>query len=121
MAAMRDKDTISVVPWLHRSSRSYLKRAYQQLFGIDGVAPFHKGVARLRSRAVIHDQGVTAKKLDARIAELLQCMKTDTVQSVRYDQGSRAYTTAEFGRMADFASRYNLLGQFYQEDDQGKR
>jgi hypothetical protein len=72
-------------------------------------------------RDVAHNQAVTAKKLDVRINELSRCMLTDTAQSFRYEQGSRAYTIAEFMRMADFVSRHNLENQFYQEDDQGKR
>src|ERR1019366_5073653 len=45
MAAMRGKDTISVRPWTHSRSRSYLKRVCQQLFGINGVVPFHQALA----------------------------------------------------------------------------
>ena len=71
--------------------------------------------------AVMPDQTVTAKTLEARIAELGQCVKTDSVQSVRYSQGSRAYATAELERMSDFMQRHNMTAQFYQEDDQGKR
>ena len=71
--------------------------------------------------AVMPDQTVTAKTLEARIAELGQCVKTDSVQSVRYSQGSRAYAIAELERMSDFMQRHNMTAQFYQEDDQGKR
>jgi hypothetical protein len=69
----------------------------------------------------MHDPTVTAKTLDARVDELGQCVKTDSVQSVRYSQASRAYGVAELGRMGDFIQRHNLTGQFYEEDDQGKR
>lgn len=69
----------------------------------------------------MHDRTVTAKTLDARIAELGQCVKTDSALSVRYSQGSRGYAIAELARMADFMQRHNLTEQFYQEDNQGKR
>jgi len=37
------------------------------------------------------------------------------------NQAARAYAIAELGRMADFMERHSLTGQFYQEDEQGKR
>jgi hypothetical protein len=45
------------------------------------------------TRAVGHDQAISAKKLDVRIDELSKCMITDRVQSFRYEQGSRAYNS----------------------------
>lgn len=73
------------------------------------------------TRAIVHDPAVTARKLDARIDELSMCMRTDSVQSFRYEQGSRALTIAEMFRMAEFVSRHHLETQFYQEDEQGER
>jgi hypothetical protein len=73
------------------------------------------------TRAMTHDPAVTARKLDARIEELSMCMRTDSVQSLRFEEGSRALTIAEMYRMAEFVSRHHLETQFYQEDEQGKR
>lgn len=73
------------------------------------------------TRDVARDSAISAKKLDARIDELSMCMRTDSAQSFRYEQGIRAYNIAMWFRMADFVSRHTLLNQFYQEDDQGKR
>jgi hypothetical protein len=73
------------------------------------------------TRDVAKDQHVTAKSLNARIDEMSMCMRTDSRQSFRYDEGSRAYNIAIDVRMTDFVSRHNLLTQFYQEDEQGQR
>src|SRR5579864_4829291 len=70
---------------------------------------------------MIHNQAVSAKILEARNAEFAQCEKTDSVQDVRYARAARAYAIAELARMGDFMERHNLTGQFYQEDEQGKR
>ena len=72
-------------------------------------------------RDVAKNPDIAAEKLDVRIEELSMCMRMVPAQSFRYEQGSRAYTIAEYSRMAAFVSRHNLLNQFYQEDDQGKR
>ncbi len=68
-----------------------------------------------------YDRNVTAKVLEARIAELNQCEKTDNTQSARYAQGIRTYAIAEMARMTDYIQRHGLAPQFYQEDDQGQR
>ncbi|MGA7792901.1 MAG: hypothetical protein WCA19_07675 [Candidatus Acidiferrales bacterium] len=83
-------------------------------------APNENEFANL-SGAMMHDQIVSAKSLEARNAAFGQCEKTDNVQSSRYAQAARAYAIAELGRMADFMERHSLTGQFYQEDEQGKR
>jgi hypothetical protein len=74
---------------------------------------------------VMHDQSLTAKELDAREAELDQCLKTDksflTADPTRYIQARKAYSIAESARMADYMKRHNLMTQFYDEDEQGKR
>lgn len=70
---------------------------------------------------MIHNPTVSAKTLEARNAEFAQCEKTDSVQDVRYARAARAYAIAELARMGDFMQRHNLQGQFYQEDEQGKR
>jgi hypothetical protein len=59
--------------------------------------------------------------LEIRIAELEQCVKTDSLQAVRYNQGANAYVVADLMRMADYMQRHNLKTQFYEEDEQGKR
>jgi hypothetical protein len=73
------------------------------------------------TRDVARNKTITAKKLDSRIDELSMCMRIDSLQSFRYERGSRAYNIAMWFRMADFVSRHNLTNQFYQEDDQGQR
>ena len=67
----------------------------------------------------INNPSITTKTLDARIAELGQCMKTDKVQTARYrySHGQRAYAIAQLARMAGFMKRHGLLEQFYQEDE----
>jgi len=74
---------------------------------------------------VIHDRSLTAKALDARNAELAQCLKTDksllTADPNRYIQARQAYFMAELARMAAYMERHNLMSQFYAEDEQGKR
>jgi hypothetical protein len=74
---------------------------------------------------VTHDHSLTAKELDARQAELDQCLKTDksllTADPNRYVQARRAYSIAALARMADYMKRHNLVAQFYDEDEQGKR
>jgi hypothetical protein len=74
---------------------------------------------------VMHDHAVTAKDLDAREAELAQCLKTDksllTADPNRYIQARQAYFIAELARMADYMKRHNQMTQFYDEDEQGKR
>jgi len=70
---------------------------------------------------MIHNQAVSAKTLEARNAEFAQCEKTDSALDVRYARAARAYAIAELARMGDFMERHSLTGQFYQEDEQGKR
>jgi len=70
------------------------------------------------------DPNLSTKMLDARTAELSQCIKTDAGflnMRARYFLANRAYALAELGRMANFMQRHNLLSQFYAEDEQGKR
>jgi hypothetical protein len=83
-------------------------------------APNENEFAKLAG-GMMHDHIVTAKALEARNAELAVCEKTDSPLSTRYAQGARAYSIAELARMADFMERHSLTGQFYQEDEQGKR
>ena len=70
---------------------------------------------------MVHSPSVSAKKLNARNKELGQCVKTDSVSAMRYAEANRAYALAELGRMADFMRRHNLMSQFYEEDQAGKR
>jgi hypothetical protein len=70
---------------------------------------------------MIRNQAVSAKTLEARNAQFMQCEKTDTVFAARYAQAARAYSIAELARMGDFMQRHSLQGQFYEEDEQGKR
>jgi hypothetical protein len=70
---------------------------------------------------MIRNQAVSAKVLEARNGEFAQCEKTDSVQDARYARAARAYAIAELARMGDFMQRHNLQGQFYEEDEQGKR
>ena len=73
---------------------------------------------------VAMDHNLSAKALEGRNAELSQCIKTDTGffnMRTRYTAGNRAYAMAELMRIAHFMDRHNLTGQFYQEDEQGKR
>jgi hypothetical protein len=74
---------------------------------------------------VMHDRSLTAKELDARNAELAQCLKTDksflTADPNRYIQARQAYFITELARMAAYMQRHNLMSQFYAEDEQGKR
>ncbi len=74
---------------------------------------------------VMHDRSLTARELDARNAEMAQCLKTDksllTADPNRYIQARQAYFIAELARMAAFMQRHNLMSQFYDEDAQGKR
>jgi hypothetical protein len=64
---------------------------------------------------------VSAKTMDARMVEFDECMKTDSNQAGGYSQASRAYTSAKLVRGAGFLQRHNLMEQFYEEDEQGKR
>jgi hypothetical protein len=73
------------------------------------------------TNAIVHNLNVSAKTLEARVNELQQCIKTDSGQSTRYAEGSRAYAIALLLRISDFVQRNNLTQQFYQEDNQGKR
>jgi hypothetical protein len=73
------------------------------------------------ANSVTRDQAVNSKTVDARRAELTACVKVDSVHATRYSQASRAYTIGEMGRMANFIQRHGLMGQFYQEDEQGQR
>jgi hypothetical protein len=64
---------------------------------------------------------VTAKALGARIAQLEQCVKTDSANSNRYNVAGLFYRIAIEDRITKFAARHNLMSQFYDEDKQGKR
>jgi len=114
---------IPIAPQVEHAPTRERCRADADVWGVPKASVLTPNDYQFRNltRDVAHNQAVTAKKLDARIDELSMCMRTDSVQSFRYEQGSRAYTIAMFARMADFVSRHNLLTQFYQEDDQGKR
>ena len=64
---------------------------------------------------------VPSKVLNTRNDELMQCVNTDRLYSSRYAVASLVYKMAMFERMGDFMGRHDLVSQFYQEDDQGKR
>jgi hypothetical protein len=64
---------------------------------------------------------VPSKVLNTRNDELMQCVNTDRLYRSRYAVASLVYKMAMFERMGDFMDRHNLVSQFYQEDDQGKR
>ncbi len=63
----------------------------------------------------------TSLVLNTRNDELMQCVNTDRLYSSRYALASLVYKIAMFERMGEFMERHNLVSQFYQEDDQGKR
>ena len=96
-------------------------RADADSWGIPTWSAFGQNEAQFDNYSVktIRDRSVTAKALEARIAELGQCMKTDKVQTARgrYSHGQRAYAIAELARMAEFMKRHALQAQFYQEDE----
>jgi len=98
-------------------------RADANDWDIPGVAVFDANTIAFANlpATLVHNPTVTAKMLESRIVELNQCIKTDSLQAGRYSQGSRAYSIAELSRMGDFMGRHSLQGQFYQEDEQGKR
>ncbi|MGO9434606.1 MAG: hypothetical protein ACLPH3_25030 [Terracidiphilus sp.] len=59
--------------------------------------------------------------LNTRNDELMQCVDTDRLYGNRYAVASLIYKMAMFERMGNFMGRHNLVSQFYEEDDQGKR
>jgi hypothetical protein len=63
----------------------------------------------------------SARTLDARMSEMVECVKTDSWNSDRYAGAREAYMIAELARMSDYIKRHNLTDQFYQEDEQGER
>jgi len=98
-------------------------RADSDAWGVPKWTVFNPNVNQFAGLAdvMIHNQVVFAQTLEARNAEFGQCEKSDNAQSGRYSQAARAYAIAELARMGDFMERHGLLGQFYQEDEQGKR
>jgi len=64
---------------------------------------------------------VPSKVLNTRNDELTQCVNTDRLNSSRYALASLVYKIAMFERMGNFMDRHDLVSQFYQEDDQGRR
>jgi hypothetical protein len=64
---------------------------------------------------------VNAKLLEARAAELEQCEQTDRLHAERYSLGAFAYSIVISQRRAHFMERHNLMAEFYQEDEAGKR
>jgi len=96
-------------------------RADADSWGIPTWSPFGQNEAQYDNYSLktIKDRSVTAKVLEARIAQLGQCMKTDKVESARsrYSYSQRAYVIAELARMAEFMKRHGLQAQFYQEDE----
>src|SRR6266849_5085425 len=85
-------------------------RADADVWGVPKANPLTQNDYQFRNltRAVARDEAISAKKLDARIDELSMCMITASVQSFRYEQGSRAYNIVLWFRKADFISRHNL-------------
>lgn len=92
-------------------------------WGIPGWALFDQNEVQFANlpSTMVRNQAVSAKTLELRNAEFIQCEKTDAVQANRYAQAARAYGIAELARMADFMERHSLTAQFYQEDGEGKR
>lgn len=85
------------------------------------LTPHTQEFAQLQVATVHAD--VSAKLLDARVTELMQCEKTDPKYEMqgRYERAVQAYRFAELGRIVDFMNRHQLTTQFYQEDEQGER
>jgi hypothetical protein len=102
-------------------------RADANAWGVPNANPPYQNDEQIAEYAtrIMRDPNVTARDLDARNKELNLCVKTDkgilAPPSEWYTQASRAYALAELGRMANFMQRHSLTGQFYQEDEQGKR
>jgi hypothetical protein len=98
-------------------------RADANAWGIPGIGVFDQNEVQFANlpATMVHNQTVSAKTLEARNAEFMQCEKTDTVQANRYALAARAYGIAELARMADYMERHSLTAKFYQEDEEGKR
>jgi hypothetical protein len=98
-------------------------RADADAWGIPKWAVFvpNDEAFRVLPGTMVRNQEVSAKTLEARNAQFAQCEKTDSQQSTRYARAARAYAIAELARMGSFMQRHNLQGQFYDEDEQGKR
>lgn len=98
-------------------------RADADAWGIPKAGGFTRNedqFARLAT-LIVHSPTLTAETLNARNVEFGECVKTDSIQSVRYSQAQQAYALAELARIADFMRRHNLMQQFLQEDDEGDR
>jgi hypothetical protein len=98
-------------------------RADSDNWSLPGVAVFNANENAFANIpvTVARNPNITAKMLESRIAELEQCVKTDSLQAVRYNQGANGYVIAELMRMSDYMQRHSLKTQFYQEDEEGKR
>lgn len=73
------------------------------------------------TNASARDASLTAKVLNARTAELSQCIRTDRPNFMRYAEADRAYAIAQLIRMGNYMKRHDLISQFLAEDEQGQR
>jgi hypothetical protein len=64
---------------------------------------------------------LTAKELHARSGEMGDCAKVDVDRSSDYFSVASSYFELFAGRMNNFLTRHDLMGQFYQEDEGGAR
>ena len=114
----REQDAVHVAP-LEQC------RADVDSWGIPGGARADVGISaddefnRFKSKMDVG--AVPSKVLNARNDELTQCVKTDRLNPNRYAVASLVYKMAMFERMGDFMGRHDLVSQFYEEDEQGKR
>jgi hypothetical protein len=98
-------------------------RADATAWGLPSTAFTSNAAGFTTLQATMVHSNVSARLLDARVAEFAQCEKTDARHefAVRYEEGTRAYQGAEMARILDFMNRHKLTAQFYQEDDEGQR
>ena len=76
-------------------------------------------MSKLKPSKGMRTSNVSYKELDSWTKEILECLKVDPENEVRYYKAVREINLIQIDRLETFLSRHSLYDQFIAEDTQG--
>src|SRR5215469_11967633 len=78
-------------------------------------------MSKLKPSKGMGTSNVSYKELDSWTKEILECLKVDPENELRYYNAVREVSVVQIDRLETFLSRHSLYDQFIAEDTQGCR
>ena len=78
-------------------------------------------MSKLKPSKGMRTSNVSYKELDSWTQEILECLKVDRENEIRYYNTLREVSLVQINRLETFLSRHSLYDQFIAEDTQGCR